>query len=197
MSGLVRGIGGTSILLLGIVGLAGCGRDNRGTRERSAEESAQQRQTETQQRDREAVGHMIQNINKEPQNYYGKTVTVSGEVKKLLNPRAFEVSGEGMTHNDMLVVTKKPLSDMTAQAGQLAENARVEVSGIVRPFDTREIGKEVGFTLDDQMFKDWRNKPVVIAESITITPAGQGAAGREEQPMGREQQPARQGSRQY
>ena len=191
MSGLVRGIGGTSVLLLAIVGLSGCGRDNRGaaTRERAADEATQRDRDLQRQTDmgREG-GHTIQNINKEPQNFYGKTVTVSGEVDKLLNPRAFQVSGEGMTNNDIIVITKKPLSDMTAQAAQLTEDARVQVTGTVRRFDMAAVEKEVGFDLDDKMFSDWRDKPVVIAESITITPAGQGGAGREQRPAGQGRQ---------
>ena len=93
-----------------------------------------------------------------------------------------------MTNNDMLIIAKKPLSG--DQSAQLTENARVQVTGTVRRFDMRDIGKEVGFTFDDQTFGDWKNKPVVIADSITVSPAGQGGAGREEQPAG-------QGNRRY
>lgn len=176
MLGFPRGFGGTSILSLGLaLVLAGCGQDAQRTAERTAGET-RDRAEEMAGRDRQA-GDTIQRINSDPQNYYGKTVTVSGEVDKVMNPHAVQISGEGMMQNDMLVVSKRNFSDVARR--NLAENDRLQVSGTVRQFRIAEIEKEIGFDLDDQAFSDWNDKPVLIANNVTVTPAGQGTAGRQ------------------
>ncbi len=172
MLGFHRGIAGTGVLCLAVLALAGCGRDNRQTasREKTADETAS--------RDREA-GNTIQRITSEPQNFYGKTVTVSGDVSKVMNPHAVEISGGG--NNDMLVFSKKAFTDYAHR--NITKDDTVQVTGTVEPFNMDKIRREIGFNLDNRTFADWNDKPVLIAKDITLSSsqgaAGQGGANRE------------------
>src|SRR5688572_16332506 len=58
----------------------------------------------------------INEIVADPSAYYGKTVTISGEVDESLGPRAFQVEDSDLLFNEqMLVVSARPIQGRAAQ----------------------------------------------------------------------------------
>ncbi len=103
-------------------------------------------------------------------NYIGQQVTVRGNVDQQIGQHAFsideDVAGAAGIDNDLLVIDATDTLTET-----LTADASVEVTGMVRTFNLAEIEQEIGADLDDALFTDWNEHPVVLAETIT-----QGAA---------------------
>jgi hypothetical protein len=125
------------------------------------------------------TGATISEITSNPAQYYGKTVTVSGEVDRLLGQRGFTIGGQDFIGgNELLVVGAKPLpavADRPNNAPLVADDV-VQVTGPVRQFDLAAFEKEIGADLDDNLFSAYAGKPAIIAQSVDITPRAAGAA---------------------
>ena len=132
----------------------------------------QEQETEAQRE-----GATIEAIEQDPQKWYGKTVTVKGEVDDLYNQRSFELESDELWDDDVFVVMR---SDMQ----ELVEDAEVQVTGTVKQFVVADIEREIGWDLNPELEAEYRDKPVVIAESVTVTNApqkGRVAQGQQEE----------------
>ena len=132
------------------------------------------------------AGATIDEITDSPGQFLGRTVTVSGEVDAVLGPRAFTIGGDDFIGEDeLLVVGANNLPQLIGRselpgraAGELlAEDDVVQVTGPVRRFDLAAFEREIGFDLDDNLFRDWAGRPAIVASSLELTPrlAGVGA----------------------
>lgn len=119
------------------------------------------------------TGASIEEITSDPARYYGQTVTVGGEIENIVGRRAFTVGGESFLGDpELLVVGASPLPAVAgrpADAG-LAENDLVTVTGPVRRFVVADVEREIGFDLDDNLFRDWEGKPAVVARNVNLSP---------------------------
>lgn len=95
-----------------------------------------------------------------PTTYVGQTVTVSGEVNRVLNTRSFTLGDEGL-----LVVLASNLPDQTS----LTNDHVVQVNGAVRNFVVKDLESEYGFDLQDDLYVDYANKPAIVAQRVDIT----------------------------
>lgn len=105
-------------------------------------------------------GATVAEIVASPTAWHGKTVTVSGGVNRLHGPRSFTLGDEGL-----LVITSQPLSDDV----KVTENSVVQISGTVQNFVEKEIESQIGMTLEDDVYVNYENKPVVVAQTVDIT----------------------------
>ncbi|MEJ7862077.1 MAG: hypothetical protein WKF90_10630 [Pyrinomonadaceae bacterium] len=112
-----------------------------------------------------------------PSAYVGKTVTVSGDVEEIWNPRAFNMDS-GLSVGELLVVGREPfpqVGDANNRAYLISDIATV--TGVVRMLVTADVEREIGWDLDPQIEAKFNAKPVLIAQSINFRPkAGNAAA---------------------
>ena len=93
----------------------------------------------------------------------GKTVTVSGEAEEVIGSKAFTIEGDRLFNDpEVLVVnaTESPIIDDTL----------VQVTGTVRKFVGSEIEREFDLDLTQEFEAEFRDKPVLIATAVTLTP---------------------------
>lgn len=111
-----------------------------------------------------------------PSTYVGKTVTVSGDVEEIWNPRAFNMDS-GISLGELLVVGREPFP----QVGEAGNRAYVvsdvaTVTGVVRMFVTAEVEREIGWDLDSRIETEFNAKPVLIVQSVSFKPNANRAA---------------------
>ena len=135
------------------------------------------------------TGATVADIAREPGRFAGKVVTVSGEVKRVLDIRAIVLGGpEFIDADELLIVgaTSLPVVSGRAPDMPVAVNDILQATGSVRQFDLAAIEKEAGMDLDDVIFRAWTAKPVLVARIFHITPRGrppaQGLAPPESKP---------------
>ena len=125
-------------------------------------------------------GTTISEITDAPNNYVGNTVTVSGEVNRIVGPRAFTIGGDDFIGGDELLVVSAnampAIADRTTD-NALVENDLIQVTGPVRMFDLAAFEKEIGFDLDNSLFGEYAGKPAVVAQSVDLTPRAGAAPG--------------------
>ena len=112
-----------------------------------------------------------------PSAYVGKTVTVSGDVEEIWNPRAFNMDS-GLSVGELLVVGREPfpqVGDANNRAYVISDAATV--TGVVRMLVTADVEREIGWDLDPRIEAEFNAKPVLIAQSISFRQkAGNAAA---------------------
>ncbi len=114
-----------------------------------------------------------QNVNLEevahkPDDYYGKTISVRGEVGQNIGTRGITIESVGLVDDMLLVISREALVGVGGGPGEIfySQNDDVRVSGVVREFRIAQIEQELGINLDDETFRVFEGKPVVIADSI-------------------------------
>ncbi|WP_457652222.1 hypothetical protein [Rhodocaloribacter sp.] len=118
-----------------------------------------------------ALGLSADEIIANPTKYAGKTVTLSGEVDKVFDPRIFTVGGHGF-RGDLLVIS---LDAIAAAPGRTVEvplqkNDLVLVTGRVEPFSAEGLERKYNLQLDPVLVGLFKNRPVVvIGESVAAT----------------------------
>lgn len=114
------------------------------------------------------AGVALYDIADDPTEFYGTTVTVSGEVNEVLGPRSFTIGDE-----ELLVVSSAPLPEVVDRPGELPLSGGdvVKVTGRVRNFDVFEVEREIGADLDDELLDAWAATPSIVADSVSLEPA--------------------------
>ncbi len=122
-------------------------------------------------------GVSMYQIAENPQEYYGSTVTVTGEVSNVLGSNAMLVVPQAGVSgaDDMLVISPVPLSEAseaTEQSGDapLSQGETVQITGEVREFELLAIEQEIGVDLDDESLDAYDGTPSIIASSISLEP---------------------------
>lgn len=107
----------------------------------------------------------VEQVAEEPTGYYGKRVTLTGEVKNVLGPRAFRIEGDGvwLDMDEILVLTRSPASFMGAE---LRDDTDVIASGTLRRGMVVELERELGWDLDPEIEAEIQSKPVLVADSL-------------------------------
>ncbi len=120
-------------------------------------------------------GVTAQQVIENPSAYVGKTVTVSGDVEEIWNPRAFNMDS-GISGGELLVIGREPfpqIPDAGNRAYVVSDIATV--TGVVRILVTADVNREIGWDLTPEIVAKYNAKPVLIAQTISFR-AGAGAA---------------------
>ena len=155
--------------------LASCGEQEEGAAEEPAaqEEAAAATGGEAESAG-PAAGVVISDVTDNAQEYFGTTVTVSGEVNDLLTPNAFTIGGEDFLGTDeLLIVGAQQLPNIVEGVEgevEVGQDDIVQVTGEVHEFNVTEIEDEVGYALDDGVFGEFEGEPVVVAKEVFLTP---------------------------
>lgn len=103
-------------------------------------------------------------ITKDPSQYYGKTLAVTGEVEDIVGPNAFTLDeDELLGANDLLVLNATPKQAIN-------DGEKVAVTGVLRSFVVADIERDYDLTWDLDLQRkleaEYSNKPVFIANSV-------------------------------
>lgn len=117
-------------------------------------------------------------ITQNPQQYYGQTLAVTGEVEDLQNANVFTLDEDQLLGaTDLLVIQATPKAGSQQAGNQQAgnqqpirEGEKVAVSGVLRPFVRAEFERDYDLTLDQGIVQkleaEYSNKPVLIAQEV-------------------------------
>jgi hypothetical protein len=101
----------------------------------------------------------------------GKTVTISGEVGRVIGPNAFTVvSNEFLNNQAVLVVGAQGVS-----IPALKPNTVVRVTGTVRQLVVVEVEKEYGLDLSPELETELKDRPYIAASAVTVAVPGAAA----------------------
>lgn len=103
-------------------------------------------------------------VTEQPEQYYGQTIAVSGEIGELLSDNTFQLQEEGWFEGDeVLVIGASTLPT-------LDEAEEVVVTGTLRPFVAAEFERDYDLTWDldlqEQLEAEYTERPVLVAEEV-------------------------------
>jgi len=105
-----------------------------------------------------------------PNAYVGKTVTVSGDVEEIHNPRAFNMDS-GASVGELLVLGREPFPQLPDGGNRaFVVNDTATVTGTVRMLVTAEVEREIGWDLQPELEAEFNAKPVLIVQSASFKP---------------------------
>jgi len=110
------------------------------------------------------AGTTVAEIVKEPNaDLIGKIVTVSGEAEEVIGSKAFTIEGDRLFNDPEVLV-------VNATESPIIEDTLVQVTGTIRNFIVSEIEREFDLDLAQEFEVEFRDKPVLIATAVTLTP---------------------------
>src|SRR3712207_2739258 len=135
-------------------------------------------QSTTTGRQGTAVG--LPAVFEDPERYYGRTTTVGGGVGQVIEPRAFVMVDEQTLQGGPL--SEAELTDgglLVVRTGGPAPNVvelqNVRVTGTLQQFDIIAFEQQQGVDLDDALYAEYQDRPVLVAAEVQPT-QGEGAA---------------------
>ena len=99
--------------------------------------------------------------------YMGKTVTIRSKPIQKNGLTSFTVSDRRFLGKQPVLVVNASGVPFNLPADR---NAEVLVIGQVRNFAIPEIEQEFNLNLQDQYYTNYRNKPVIVAQSVAVVP---------------------------
>lgn len=114
-------------------------------------------------------------ITADPEQYYGQTLAVTGEVEDIQGETTFTLDEDRLLGtDDLLVVYAQPKagasSPEVAPPPTITDDEQVAVTGVLRPFIISELERDYDLTWDagvqQQLEKDYSERPVLIATEI-------------------------------
>lgn len=111
--------------------------------------------------------------------YYGKTVTVDGELHRMFTDNVFTIEGGDFGHDfDVLIVSTAPKADvLTPLEGSLEPDKDVRVTGVVVPYDRGKLECAYGpLNVESHEGSSFTKSPVLIIDrgGSTAAPAHRG-----------------------
>jgi hypothetical protein len=107
------------------------------------------------------LGHMLDRGDE----FYGKTITVDGEMHRQFTDRVFTIEDDGFWRDrDMLVISLVPMSDSVIPLQESFDRGKqVRVTGVVRPYDRAKLECLFGpLDLESREGKSFTKNPVLI-----------------------------------
>jgi hypothetical protein len=88
-----------------------------------------------------SVIYKLSQLEKDAENWYGKTITVDGEMHRQFTDRVFTIEDDGFLRDrDVLVISLVPMSDSVIPLQDSFERGKnVRVTGTVRPYDEAQL----------------------------------------------------------
>ncbi len=110
-------------------------------------------------------------ITSNPEQYYGETLAVTGEVEDIQSGSAFTLDEEQLFGSeDLLVVYASPRDGVQQQLPAVADGEEVAVTGVLRAFVLAEFERDydLGWDLEfqEQLEAEYSNRPVLVATGI-------------------------------
>jgi hypothetical protein len=105
-------------------------------------------------------------IARDTDNFIGKTVTIRSKASERVGLRSFTVTDRRFFGKPIVVInaTGKPF-DLPQD-----RSTEVQVTGQVRKLDIPKIERDFKLNVQDEYYKDYINKPAIIARQIVLAP---------------------------
>jgi hypothetical protein len=139
---------------------------------RQQQQQQQQQQKQQQPQQGATAGQPanvdLDDLEKNPEKYLGKTVTVEGEVDRVLGPHLFTIDEKDWVDLDreMPVAVPEPFTAI------VRSDAPVRVTGIIEKLPIAKVEQEGGIIRDPKIKAEIETKPVLVATEVTtVTPA--------------------------
>jgi hypothetical protein len=119
----------------------------------------------------DAYGATLDEIAENPAAFYGRTVTVDGEVGDMLGPRSFTLEDSDLLFDEEIpVVASQPLVDTAGRPidPEVLDDRFVQVVGTVHQFNALAFEDRLGIDLDDTAWEAWRGGPAIIATHVML-----------------------------
>lgn len=96
----------------------------------------------------------------------GETVSVRGEVEEIIGEASFLFEDEAFGEESILVINASGEALVLPDPG----DSEVQVTGEVQQLVIADVESEYGLDLDPELYVDYEDRPVVIAQSIALAP---------------------------
>ncbi|MEO1392978.1 MAG: hypothetical protein AAFV90_08710 [Cyanobacteria bacterium J06634_5] len=99
--------------------------------------------------------------------YVGQEVTIRSEVEAVVDDSSFLIVDEDYFDGEgVLVINASTEPFVVPDVG----DSQVQVTGEVQTFSMSTVAEEYGLTLSPELFEEYEAKPVIIAESLALSP---------------------------
>jgi hypothetical protein len=99
-----------------------------------------------------------------PGEFIGRTVTLSGQVDQVMNPKAFTLKSGSNHGRDLLIVAKE------SPTPAVTKGETVQVTGTVQRFQRTEFQQETKAGLSNAAFTDFTGRPAILASKVSSKP---------------------------
>jgi hypothetical protein len=115
-----------------------------------------------------------------PEKFLGKTVTVEGEVDRVLGPHLFTIDERDWVdaERELPVAVPEPF------AALVRSDAPVRVTGTIQKVPIAQIQKDRTFFGDEKIKAEIETKPILVATDVVATQSGVSLRAHADQPVG-------------
>ncbi len=104
-------------------------------------------------------------VAEETNELLGKSVTVRSEVGEKVGAHSFTITDNELFGNDKVLVING-----SGAPTVLPEDIKLQVTGKVQKFVVAEVEREFNLDLEPEVEAEYKDKPVIIAQSIALSP---------------------------
>ncbi len=118
----------------------------------------------------------------QPEEFYGRTITVNGAVAQIIDPNTFVIveqqaaENEGLYDADAGTLADQGVLVATSNGPNLTERQTVQVTGTLQQFDVATFEQELGgvtFDENNEFISAFEGRPAIMASQIQQTQGGQ------------------------
>jgi len=128
--------------------------------------------TRTTRADEYSIIVSMEELEKHPEDYYGKLVTVDGELHQTFSDKVFTIVDRGFFRDrDILVISSVPKTEAVIPLEESLEPGRnVRVTGVVQPYDSVKLECAYGpLHLESTEGHSFTKNPVLIIRQTRTT----------------------------
>src|SRR5262245_10057649 len=107
----------------------------------------------------------MKDLERYPENYYGKTVTIEGQMHLIFTDNVFTIEDNGFVRDkDILVISTVPRAEaVTPLEGSIESGKDVRITGVVHPYDRGRLECAYGpLHLESHEGHSFTKNPVII-----------------------------------
>lgn len=105
-------------------------------------------------------------LSQNPEEYYGKRVTVSATVGRTFESRAVSLVTQETTENQEPVEDESVLAVGKSEIPNLSEGQSAQVTGEVREFNIGAFENDLGIDLKNDLYVSYEGRPAIVADSV-------------------------------
>ncbi|BAU64197.1 unknown protein [Stanieria sp. NIES-3757] len=113
----------------------------------------------------------VENVSDNVDQLLGQTVTIRGSIDKVMSEEAFILENQpfpqDVVDKDRVLVINTSDSSIP---GLPEEDDKLQVRGTVGKFVLADVEQKYGLDLNDELYVDYENKPVIFANYVALSP---------------------------
>ena len=112
-------------------------------------------------------GVSLLELSRNPEQFYGHSVTVSGTVARAFEPGVFSMVTNEVEENEEPVEDEAVIVlNNDGSEARLQEEATIQATGEVAKFDPSELEKNLGINLSRSPYLSYEGQPAILASSV-------------------------------